>query len=158
MVTSSFVSARVIARVGGDAARLTKVGEHRSLVGAVLELPVELRERDHGAVELAGEDLQPTRDLRDLDLAVLDAPRRARRHQLQVVDDDQPEVAVARLRAPRLGAHLHHRAVRVVVDEQRRLGETPDRVRQARPLVFADLARSAGCASRRAPRPRAAAS
>ena len=50
---------------------LTEVGEHRALVLAVLELAVELRERHHRALELAGEDLQATRDLRHLDLAVL---------------------------------------------------------------------------------------
>ena len=46
---------------------------------------------------------------------------RARRHELDVVDDDEREVAVAGPHAPRLGAHLHDRAVRVVVDEQLRL-------------------------------------
>ncbi len=40
---------------------------------AVLELAVELRQRHHRAVELAGEDLQATGELGHLDLAVLDA-------------------------------------------------------------------------------------
>ena len=80
--------------VGGEAPGLAQVGEHRPLVLAVLELAVQLRQAQHRRVELAGEDLQATRQLRHLDLAALDAP--ARRHELQVVDDDQPEVAVAR--------------------------------------------------------------
>ena len=58
-----------------EAPRLTQVGEHRALVLAVLELAVELRQRDHRALELAGEDLQPAGDLRHLDLAVLGARR-----------------------------------------------------------------------------------
>ena len=73
--------------------------------------------------------------------------RRRRRHQLQVVDDDQAEVAVARLDAPRLGAHLHHRAVRVVVDEERRLGEPADRLVELRPLVLGELAGLRACAA-----------
>ena len=59
--------------VGGEAARLAQVGEHRPLVLAVLELAVQLRERHHRRFELAGEDLQAARQLRHLDLAVLDA-------------------------------------------------------------------------------------
>jgi hypothetical protein len=38
------------------------------------ELAVELRERNHRALELASENLK-TRDLGDLDLAVLGTPR-----------------------------------------------------------------------------------
>ena len=60
----------------GEAARLAQVGEHRALVLAVLELPVELRERHHWRVELAGKDLQPARQLRDLHLPALGTPRR----------------------------------------------------------------------------------
>ncbi len=58
-------------RVGGEAAGLAQVGEHRPLVLAVLELAVELRQAHDRCVELAGEDLQPARQLRDLDLAAL---------------------------------------------------------------------------------------
>src|SRR5581483_11878559 len=85
-----------------ERAALAEVREHGPLVGPVLELAVELRERDAGALELAGEDLEPTRDLRDLDLAVLRTARRARRHQLEVVDDDQRQVTVPRLGPPGL--------------------------------------------------------
>ena len=77
--------------VGGEAARLAEVGEHRALVGALLEAAVELGEGDDRALELAGEDLQATADLGHLDLAVLGAGPAG--HQLDVVDDDQAEVA-----------------------------------------------------------------
>ena len=59
--------------VGGEAPGLAQVGEHRPLVLAVLELAVQLRQAHHRRVELAGEDLQPARQLRHLDLAALDA-------------------------------------------------------------------------------------
>ncbi len=123
---------------GDEAAGLAQVGEHRPLVGAVLELTVELREGDHGRFELARQDLQPARELGDLDLAVLRPP--GRRHQLEVVDDDQPEVAVAGLDPPGLGSHLHDGAVWVVVDEERGFGEPADRLVDARPLVLRELA------------------
>ena len=46
----------------------------------------------------------------------------ARAHQLQVVDDDELEV-VPLLEPAALGADLHQRHVRAVVDEQRRVGD-----------------------------------
>ncbi len=121
-----------------ETAGLAQVGEHRALVLAVLELAVELGGHDDRGFELASKDLQAARQLRDLDLAVLDAPRR--RHQLQVVDDDQTDLTVARLDAPRLGPHLHDRAVRVVVDEERGFGQPTDGLVDAGPLVFGELA------------------
>ena len=42
--------------------------------------------------------------------------------------------------APGLGPHLHDRAVRVVVDEQRRLGEAADGVAEPRPVRLGELA------------------
>ena len=119
--------------------RLTEVGQHRALVLAVLDLAVQLRERDDGTVELAGEDLQATRDLRHLDLAVLHATRGARRHQLDVVDEHEREITVTGAHTPGLGAHLHDRAVRVVVDEQLRVAEPTDRVRDPRPVSSRSL-------------------
>ena len=74
-------------RVLLEAAALAQVGEHRALVGAGLEVSAELAEGDDRHLELAGEDLQATADLADLELAVLGV--RPAAHQLQVVDDDQ---------------------------------------------------------------------
>ena len=77
-----------------------------------------MREDRH--VEVAREHLQLARDLRHLLHAVLD--RRARGHQLQVVDDDQPEVRLAASSSRRaFDADLHHRDRAGVVDVDRRL-------------------------------------
>ena len=56
-----------------ERARLAEVGEHRALVGPLLEAAVELGQGDHRALELAGEDLEAAADLGHLDLAVLGA-------------------------------------------------------------------------------------
>ena len=82
-----------------DATRLAQVGEDRPLVLALLDRARELRHGDDRQVELAGEDLELARDLRHLLHAVL--VLRAGAHQLQVVDDDQPQV---RLLATSAGA------------------------------------------------------
>ncbi len=123
--------------VGGETARLTEVGQHRPLVGAGLEVPAELAEGDDRHLHLAGQDLQVAADLADLELAVLG--RAAAAHQLQVVDDDQGELAVAGLEPAGLGADLHHRDPRVVVEEQRHL-EPPDGPADLRPVGLAQPA------------------
>ena len=78
---------------------LAEVGEDRPLVVALLDRARELRQRQDRHVEVAREHLQRARDLRHLLHAVLGV--RARGHQLEVVDDDQPE---ARARASSAGA------------------------------------------------------
>ena len=83
--------------------------DHRPLVGALLGATVELGERDDRDLELLGEQLDLPGELRDLELAGLDLL--ARGHQLEVVDDDQPQV-VALLEPAGLGPDLHHRHVR----------------------------------------------
>ena len=79
-------------RVLLDGAGLAQVGQLRPLADALLDRSGELREREHGDVELLREDLQPSADLRDLDLPVL-AAAVLRLHQLQVVHDDEPRPA-----------------------------------------------------------------
>ncbi len=64
-----------------------------------------------------------------------------RRHELEVIDHDQAQIAVAGLDAARLGAHLHDRAVRVVVDEERRFGESSHGLVDPRPLVLTEATR-----------------
>jgi len=88
-----------------------------------LEGPVELGEGDDRHVDIPGQNLQTSGELRHFDLAVLRSALTGR-HQLQVVDDDETEVAVLRLEAAAFGPHVHHGQVGVVVDEQRRLGQT----------------------------------
>ena len=59
-----------------------------------------------------------------LDLAVLGGDPAG--HELQVVDDDQAQAALAGLEPAGLGPHLHHRQVGVVVDEERGVAEAGD--------------------------------
>ena len=75
-------------------AGLAQVRQHRALVGPALQVAGQLAEGDDRHLELAGEDLEAPADLGHLDLAVLG--RGAAGHQLEVVDDDQAEAAVAR--------------------------------------------------------------
>ena len=73
-----------------------------------------------GTSRSRGEHLQRARDLRDLLDAVLGV--RAGRHQLQVVDDDQAEVRLARLEAPGLASGSRSSSIEPrVVDVDRRL-------------------------------------
>src|SRR5207245_1803069 len=78
-----------------QAPALAKIGELRPLVGSHLQVARELRERDDGYLELAGQDLQATRHLGHLHLSILGVVTAG--HQLQVVDDDEPEPADAAL-------------------------------------------------------------
>ena len=117
----------------GEAPRLSQVREHGSLVGAQLQLARQLRQGHHGAAELTGQHLEPSADLGHLDLAAL--RRGPPRHQLQVVDDDQPQVgAQPVLEATRLGTDLHHRQRRVVVDPQRALAQAAHRLGDLGPV------------------------
>ena len=105
-----------------DGAGLTEVREARFALLAHLGLSRELADRDERDGELARECLQAARDLGDLLHAVPLSALLARLHQLQVVDDQQVEF-VFHLEAACLGAELHHRDARRVVDEHLRLGE-----------------------------------
>ena len=76
-----------------DVPALPEVGHHRPLVGPRLDGARELRDGDHRDVQLTRQDLQPAADLADLlDAAVA---RVLGPHQLQVVDDQQPERVAA---------------------------------------------------------------
>jgi hypothetical protein len=57
-----------------DRAGLAQVRQHGALVRALLDAAVELRERDHGHLQLARQRLEAAGDLRDLLDAVLDVP------------------------------------------------------------------------------------
>ena len=83
-----------------------------------------------GTLEVAGEHLQLPRDLRDLLDAALGGA--AGGHELQVVDDDQPEARQLRLQPPGLRAELHHRDRARVVDVDRRLHQLVARRRSSR--------------------------
>src|SRR5690606_29997778 len=125
------------AGVPGETPALTQVGEHGALVGPKLELAAQLRQGDHRALELAGQDLEATAHLGHLDLAVLGvAPAR---HQLEVVDHDHAQVADLAAQPAGLGADLHDRQVGVVVDPDRGGRQSADRLADAAPVVLAEL-------------------
>src|SRR5688500_4559024 len=67
---------------GWQATRFPEVGEHRLLVLTLLRPAVQLRHRDDRDLELLGQQLERTRELRDLLLTALDAL--TRRHELEV--------------------------------------------------------------------------
>ena len=116
---------------------LAQVGHHRLLVDALLDAAVELRERDDRHAQLLGERLEAARDLGDLGGAVLLVARHL--HELQVVDDHEPEPVLAG-HAARAGAQLRRRQRRRLVDEDLGLGQLPRRAGDARPVVVADAA------------------
>src|SRR5579862_9186548 len=99
-----------------DLTRFPEVGQDRFLLpAALLDRAAELRERDHGSVQLAREALQSAGDLADLLDPALDAPLVA--HQLEIVDDDQREAAVdLMVQSPSLGANVEHTGVARVID------------------------------------------
>ena len=86
---------------------------------ALLDAARELREGEDRHLELAGQLLQAAADVGHLLDAVVVLVRRRRLHQLEVVDDDQVEPVLLRLKPSRLRAQLHHRERRRVVDPHR---------------------------------------
>src|SRR5207247_1767450 len=126
-------------RVLLDCAGFAKVREPRHGRRAALDLAVQLRERHHREVQLLGERLQGARYLRDLLLAVV--PALARPHELDVVDDHEPELRrrVA-LEPPRLGAQLEHGARRRVIDVDGRVAEPPRGHGELRKLTVGEVA------------------
>src|SRR5205085_1346528 len=78
-----------------EVAGLAQVGEDRPLVaaGPLFRRARELRERDHRHAQLARQDLQAAAHLADLLHAV--GAHVVRAHQLDVVEDDQRQAAVA---------------------------------------------------------------
>ena len=104
-----------------DRARFAQVTHDGLLVLALLHLPRELRQRDDGTLQLLGQRLQRTRDLAHLGGPVLATARVGTRHQLQVVNDDEPQVAVLACQASGTGPQLEGVERRRLVDEHRRI-------------------------------------
>src|SRR5690606_1094684 len=75
--------------------------------------------RDDRHVQLLGECLEASADRADFLLAVL-LRLPARLHELDVVDDDEPELGLVRLESTRLRPHLEHADAARVVDPDRR--------------------------------------
>ncbi len=122
------------------AAALSQVREDGPLVVALLDGARQLREGEDRHFEVAREHLELARDLRDLLHPVLGV--RAGGHQLQVVDDDHPELGLARLEPASLRAQLHHRDRARVVDVDRRLHQLVAGGREPRPVVLCEPARA----------------
>ena len=93
--------------------------------------------RDHRTFEFAREDLQGPTHLTDLDLAILGAATAT--HELQVVDDDDPEVAVLLLDTTGPRAHVHDGERRVVVDEDLGRLQEAERLVRAIPVRLAQV-------------------
>src|SRR5690606_28392388 len=127
-------------RVLIDGDGLSQVRHHRALVGALLQTPVELRERYHRALEFAGHGLEGARDLGDLSHAVVAIALDL--HQLQIVDHNQSELAMFAHHAPRTRTHLHGTETDAVVDQQGLVLEFAHRHGQFRPVLFLQLART----------------
>ena len=118
-----------------ERARLAQVRQLRPVIGARLRRAAQLRQHDDRHAQLLGEPLQRPRDRRQLERAVLEPA--APLHQLDVVDDDQVQAVLGR-QAPALGAHLEHADRRRVVDEDLRLAQRADRLRQPAPVALAE--------------------
>src|ERR1700733_5156474 len=127
-------------RVLLDLPGFAEVGQDRALLpAALLNGPAELRERDHRDVQLASEGLEATGDLAHLFDAALHPSLVA--HQLEVVDDDQPEsVLELMVQSPGLGTNLEHACVARVVDPQRGVREAPAGREDLRPAVLGHTA------------------
>src|SRR5690606_13750430 len=120
-----------------DGARFAQVGHHRALVGTRFQRAVELGQRHHRHVELLGQGLERTADLRDLGGAVLAVARHL--HQLQVVDHHQAQAVLA-LETAALGTQHVRRQRRGVVDEDLGFLQHPDRAGDAAPVLVLQLA------------------
>ena len=110
-------------RVLLNGAGVTQVREHGTLVLPLLVGTAELAEAQHRHVQLLGHNLQHPGDVADRLLAALTGVAFAAGgvHQLQVVDDHQPQV----LDAAALGVHVRHGEHGVVVDADVRLPQGP---------------------------------
>src|SRR5438105_8631963 len=122
-----------------DRPRLPEVGELRP---AVLPTPLlgcarELRDRDDGHVELLGERLEGTGDVRDLLLSVLDIAGPL--HQLQVVHDHQRNVVLG-LQPACLRAHRERGEGGGIVDPDWGCTQQARRTRELRVIIVAELA------------------
>nr|GEU28419.1 hypothetical protein [Tanacetum cinerariifolium] len=121
-----------------DRARFAQVGHDGTFVGALLQRAVQLRQRDHRAAQLLGQALERAGNLGDLGSPVVAGLGAL--HQLQVVDNDQAELAALARQAARAGAHLDRVQGRGFVDEQLGVVHLLDRVGQARPVLVVEAA------------------
>ena len=123
-----------------DSARFAQVGHDRTFVRALLQRAVQLGQRDHGTTEFFRQAFQAPRNLGNLRGAVV--ARRIGRHQLQVIDDDQAQLAALARQTARAGAQFDRVQRRRFIDVQLRVVHLLDRIRQARPVFVVQAARA----------------
>ncbi len=99
----------------------------------------KLRRGQYRHVQLAGQGLKLTRDIRHLLNAVLGAE--VATHQLQVIHQDQVQ-AVFGVETAGFGAHLQGRDGRGVVNEYLRVGKNAGGLHEGRPLILTQAAQA----------------
>ena len=117
-----------------DGPGFAQVGEHGPLVGAFLDLAVELREGHDRHVEFLCQGFERAGNIGDFEFARVGAPRGA--HQLEVVHDDEPE-AVFGLEPPGLRTQFERGDRGGFVDEQGRGAEQVGGLEEAYALGLA---------------------
>ncbi len=120
-----------------DRTRFAQVRHHRTLVGALLEGAIQLRQRNHRAIELLGDRFQGPRDFGNfVDAALLGARHL---HQLQIIDHDQRQITVLALQPAGPRAQLARRQRRRIVDEQGPVFQGTDCRSQTGPVLLQQL-------------------
>ena len=124
-----------------DRTRFAQVGELRHLVGARFDGARELGEREDGDIEFAGELFESAGYFGNFLDAVVAASSAAPFHELEVVDNDEPEL-MFRLEAARHGAHFHNIDRAGVVDKDRRFAQGADGVADQAEIIVLEFAGS----------------
>ena len=112
--------------------RLTQIRNHRTLISTLLRTTVQLRQRNHRNIQLLSQQLQATRELRNLLLTRLNLLTRT--HQLQVVQHHKLQI-ITLLEATALRANLHQRHIRRIINKERSRINTALQSRQVRPAL-----------------------
>ncbi|MNQ76957.1 hypothetical protein D3C85_918090 [compost metagenome] len=123
-----------------DRAGFTQVGQLRALVFALLDLTRQLRQGDDRHAQFLGQGLQAAGDLGHFLHAVLLSAAFARRHQLQVVDDDQVQAVLHPLQTSRPRRQLGDGDAAGGVDIEGALADLDRRVAQLAEVRGVDLA------------------
>ena len=99
----------------------------------LLDRAAELRQHHHRDIHFLGQQLEAARERADLLVAVLETAAAA--HELQVIDNHQPDPARLGLQPPQLGMHIHQVNAGSVVDIQRRFDQLVQSVAELATLV-----------------------
>src|SRR5271170_4588754 len=110
--------------------RLAQIRKLRTMIApTALRRSAQLRKRNHRHQQLLGQRLQPARNRRHFLRPVLVALASAR-HQLQIINNDQIQLARRLLQPPRLGPHLAQRNTGSIVNVNRRVRQLFHRAHQ----------------------------